>query len=52
MMNRPPSQPGTDAGLEARLRTLRILWAAFLVNIGVFALFGVRRVQERVLTVT
>jgi len=41
MMNRPSNQPGTDAGLETRLRTLRIVWVALLMNIGVFALYGV-----------
>jgi F0F1-type ATP synthase membrane subunit c/vacuolar-type H+-ATPase subunit K len=41
MMNRPSNQRGADAGLETRLRTLRILWAVFLMNVGLFALFGV-----------
>ncbi|HEX8559292.1 MAG TPA: hypothetical protein VF668_14395 [Pyrinomonadaceae bacterium] len=34
MMNRP----GADAGLDARLRTMRFLWAMFLVTIGLFVL--------------
>jgi F0F1-type ATP synthase membrane subunit c/vacuolar-type H+-ATPase subunit K len=38
MMNRPSIQPGADAGLEVRLRTMRILWAVFLVTIGLYAL--------------
>ena len=32
------NQPATDAGLELRLRMLRILWAAFLVCVGLFFL--------------
>jgi len=38
MMNRPSNQSGTGAGLEVRLRTLRILWGALLVTIGLYAL--------------
>ena len=44
MMNQPSSQPGPDAGLERRLRTMRILWGAFLITIGLYVLvtvFGV-----------
>ena len=47
MMNRPPNQPGTDAGLEVRLRTLRVLWVVFLMNIGLFALFGFYSLRSR-----
>lgn len=36
MMNQGAASP--DAGPEIRLRTMRILWAAFLVTIGLFAL--------------
>ena len=36
MMNRP----GEDMGPEARLRTMRILWAVFLVNVGLFVLIS------------
>lgn len=36
MMNRPGGDAGADPGPEARLRTMRILWAVFLVNIGLF----------------
>jgi F0F1-type ATP synthase membrane subunit c/vacuolar-type H+-ATPase subunit K len=36
MMNRPGDSAGTDPGPEVRLRTMRILWAVFLVNIGLF----------------
>lgn len=32
------SQPGGERGPEARLRTMRILWAAFLMNVGLLAL--------------
>jgi hypothetical protein len=38
MMNRPSNQPGADTGLEVRLRTMLILWAVFLVTIGLYAL--------------
>src|SRR4051794_34529677 len=38
MMNRPSNQPGQDAGLEARLQTLRIIWVVFLMSIGMYAL--------------
>lgn len=41
MMNRPSNQPGPDAGFEARLRTLRILWGALFVTIGLYALMCV-----------
>ena len=37
MMN----QSGADAGLEARLRTLRILWALFLTTVGLYVLVTV-----------
>ena len=36
MMNRPGAGP--DAGADLRLRTMRILWLAFLVNVGLFVL--------------
>ena len=32
------NQPGGEHGPEARLRTMRILWAAFLMNVGLLAL--------------
>ena len=38
MMNRPSNRPGREAGLDARLRVLRILWAAFLTTIVLYAL--------------
>jgi F0F1-type ATP synthase membrane subunit c/vacuolar-type H+-ATPase subunit K len=41
MMNNPSNQSGQDAGLEVRLRTMRILWAAFLITIGLYALVTV-----------
>jgi F0F1-type ATP synthase membrane subunit c/vacuolar-type H+-ATPase subunit K len=41
MMNRPTNQSATDAGLEVRLRTMRILWGAFLVTIGLYVLVTV-----------
>ncbi len=31
-------RPDRDMGADARLRTLRILWAVFLVNVGLMAL--------------
>jgi len=37
MMN----QSGGDAGLEVRLRTLRILWAVFLTTVGLYLLVSV-----------
>jgi F0F1-type ATP synthase membrane subunit c/vacuolar-type H+-ATPase subunit K len=37
MMN----QPAADAGLDARLRTMRILWVLFLISIGLYALVTV-----------
>ncbi|HEV2861214.1 MAG TPA: hypothetical protein VGX48_09420 [Pyrinomonadaceae bacterium] len=46
MMNRP----GGGHGPEARLRTMRILWAAFLMNVGLFVAvthFGSADVGER-----
>jgi F0F1-type ATP synthase membrane subunit c/vacuolar-type H+-ATPase subunit K len=51
MMNQPMNQPTADAGLDARLRVMRILWAAFLVTIGLYALITVfaRPSQEIVL---
>ena len=36
MMNQPAAGP--DAGPEGRLRTMRILWAVFLVAVGLFFL--------------
>lgn len=41
MMDRPTNRSGRDAGLEVRLRTLRILWGAFLVTIGLYVLVTV-----------
>jgi F0F1-type ATP synthase membrane subunit c/vacuolar-type H+-ATPase subunit K len=41
MMNRPTKQPGQDARLEFRLRTMRILWGAFLMTIVLYALVTV-----------
>lgn len=41
MMNQPSNQTGADAGLEARLRTMRILWVVFLITIGLYALMCV-----------
>jgi hypothetical protein len=38
MMNRPAADAGPDSGPNARLRTLRILWVVFLINIGLFVL--------------
>jgi F0F1-type ATP synthase membrane subunit c/vacuolar-type H+-ATPase subunit K len=51
MMNQPTSQPAADGGLDARLRTMRILWAVFLITIGLYALVTVfaRPSQEVVL---
>ena len=40
MMNRPATGAGPNAGPEARLRTMRILWAVFLLTIGLFALMS------------
>jgi F0F1-type ATP synthase membrane subunit c/vacuolar-type H+-ATPase subunit K len=47
MMNRPSNQPGQDAGLEARLRTMRILWVVFLISIGLYALVPVFALEGR-----
>ena len=41
MMNQPSKQPGADAGLEARLRVMRILWGAFLMTIVLYVLVSV-----------
>ena len=41
MMNRPSNQTGQDAGLDMRLRTMRILWVVFLITIGLYALVTV-----------
>jgi F0F1-type ATP synthase membrane subunit c/vacuolar-type H+-ATPase subunit K len=51
MMNQPRNQPTADAGLDLRLRTMRILWAVFLITIGLYALVTVfaRPSQEIVL---
>src|SRR5687768_3435779 len=38
MMNRPAAGATSEPGPDARLRTMRILWAVFLVCIGQFAL--------------
>ena len=39
MMNRPAAGAAPDAGPEDRLRTMRIIWAVFLVVVGMFVLF-------------
>jgi hypothetical protein len=41
MMNQPTNQPGQDAGLEFRLRTMRILWGAFLMTIVLYVLITI-----------
>ena len=41
MMNQPRNQPTAGAGLDARLRVMRILWVVFLVTIGLYALVTV-----------
>ena len=41
MMNRPANQSGAGAGLELRLRTMRILWGAFLMTIVLYVLITV-----------
>ena len=41
MMNRPSNRSGQDAGLDLRLRTLRILWGAFLMTIVLYVLITV-----------
>lgn len=38
MMQQPTGRRGRGAGFEVRLRTLRILWAAFLATIGLYVL--------------
>jgi hypothetical protein len=40
VMNRPAAGAGPNAGPEVRLRTMRILWAVFLVTIGLFVLMS------------
>lgn len=47
MMNRPANQPGADAGLEARLRVMRILWGALLTSIGLYVLVCVFAAPRR-----
>jgi F0F1-type ATP synthase membrane subunit c/vacuolar-type H+-ATPase subunit K len=47
MMNRPANQSGANAELELRLRTLRILWGAFLTTIGLYALITVFALPSR-----
>jgi F0F1-type ATP synthase membrane subunit c/vacuolar-type H+-ATPase subunit K len=47
MMNRPANQSEADAELELRLRTLRILWGAFLTTIGLYALVTVFALPSR-----
>ena len=47
MMNRPTNQSGAGAELELRLRTLRILWGAFLMTIGLYALITVFALPPR-----
>lgn len=41
MMNRPSNRSGQGAGLDFRLRTLRILWGAFLSTIVLYVLITV-----------
>ncbi|HVF66328.1 MAG TPA: hypothetical protein VM914_01605 [Pyrinomonadaceae bacterium] len=41
MMNQPTNRRAAEGGLEVRLRTMRILWAVFLVTIGLYALVTV-----------
>ena len=41
MMNKPSNQSGQGAGLDMRLRTMRILWVVFLITIGLYALVTV-----------
>lgn len=44
MMNQPKdsmNQSTADAGLEARLRTLRILWGAFLMTVVIYVIISV-----------
>jgi F0F1-type ATP synthase membrane subunit c/vacuolar-type H+-ATPase subunit K len=41
MMNGQANRAKQDAGLEVRLRTMRIIWAAFLITIGLYVLFTV-----------
>lgn len=41
MMNGQANQPGAGAGLDARLRVIRILWGAFLMSIGLYVLLCV-----------
>jgi F0F1-type ATP synthase membrane subunit c/vacuolar-type H+-ATPase subunit K len=38
MMNRPAAGAAPDAELNLRLRTMRILWGAFLMAVGLFVL--------------
>ena len=38
MMSRPAAGAGPDAGPDARLRIMRLLWVMFLVTIGLFFL--------------
>src|ERR1044071_110616 len=40
MMNRPAVGSGPSAGPDARLRTLRILWAAFLITVGLLVVMS------------
>ncbi len=51
MMNQSRNRPTADGGLDARLRTMRILWVVFLITIGLYALVTVfaRPSQEVVL---
>ena len=41
MMNKPSDRSGAGAGLEFRLRTMRILWGAFLMTIVLYVLITV-----------
>ncbi|MET0624451.1 MAG: hypothetical protein ABW250_15830 [Pyrinomonadaceae bacterium] len=38
MMNRPAAGAASDAELNLRLRTMRIIWGAFLMAVGLFVL--------------
>ena len=41
MMNQPRNQQTADAGLDARLRTMRVLWGAYLMTILLYVVVGV-----------
>jgi len=40
MMNTRANQPGAGDGLDARLRTMRILWGAYLMTIVLYVVFS------------